>query len=92
MFETICQSLRDNAAAALLPASLHTQVLTPDTCLIDLGIDSLGTMTLLADVAQRLSMPVPELDIDPTFTLGQLAEAMQQARETHNASAGVMHG
>jgi len=79
MFDALCETLRHTASLGILPSYLATQPLSPDMRLIDLGIDSLGTMTLISEIGGRLSAPLPEIDLDPTATLGDIAQALADA-------------
>lgn len=88
MFNLICETLRNTAKLGILPTYLATQPLTPEMRLIDLGIDSLGTMTLLSEVAGRLSAPMLNLDIGPGATLGDIAEDLQTALSQLRQHAG----
>lgn len=73
MFDLICDTLRQTASLGILPSHLATQPLTPDMRLIDLGIDSLGTMTLLSELGGRLSSPMLDVDIGAQTTLAEIA-------------------
>ena len=79
MFNLICETLRETASLGILPSHLATQPLSPDMRLIDLGIDSLGTMTLLSEIGGRLSAPMLDLDIGPNTTLDEIAEGLRNA-------------
>lgn len=85
MFNLLSQTLRQSAALGMLPTCLATVPLTPEMRLVDLGIDSLGSMTLLSEVGERLSLPLPDLEVSPTSTLGDISRLMQSAREQATA-------
>ena len=76
MFDLICETLRETASLGILPSHLATQPLSPDMRLIDLGIDSLGTMTLLSEIGGRLSSPMLDLDIGAHTTLAEMADGL----------------
>lgn len=79
MFNIICETVRKTATVGILPSYLATQPLSPEMRLVDLGIDSLGTMTLMSEIAGRLSAPLLDLDLAPTTTLGDIAAGLASA-------------
>lgn len=79
MFNIICDTLRETATAGILPSYLATQALSPEMRLIDLGIDSLGAMTLMSEISGRLSAPMLDMEMGPETTLGEIAAGFSNA-------------
>ena len=76
MFNLICEVLRESASNGILPPHLAAQELLPETTLIDLGIDSLGAMTLLSEIAGRLSVSMDTVEVGPSTSLGEISEGL----------------
>ena len=79
MFNIICETVRITATVGILPSYLATHPLSPEMRLVDLGIDSLGTMTLMSEIAGRLSVPLPDLYLAPTTTRSDIAACLTSA-------------
>ena len=77
MFDLICQVLRDFAAQDILPAHLKQLPFMPQTRLDELGIDSLGLMTMLSELCGRLGIPLLD-DVSDQLSLGELAERLEK--------------
>jgi hypothetical protein len=82
MFNLVCEVLRDSASSGILPPHLAAQELSPETTLIDLGIDSLGGMTLLSEIAGRLSVSMDAVEVGPATSLGEISERLARMLAT----------
>ncbi|OHX13490.1 acyl carrier protein [Chromobacterium sphagni] len=79
MFDLICNVLRENAERGILPTHLATSELDPDTLLPELGIDSLGVMTLISELCGRLGIEPLDLAAFEHSSLEELAGLLQAA-------------
>lgn len=82
MFEMICGVLREYAAHGILPAHLGQFPLARETRLSELGIDSLGKLTVLSEVCGRMDLPQFDLEMmDERLSLGEFAHLLERAAE-----------
>ena len=79
MFDLICCVLRENAEMGILPSHLSQFLLTPQTCLADLGIDSLGKLTVLSEVCGRLGIPQIDLELHEQLSLEEFGHLLSNA-------------
>ena len=77
----VIESLRALARDGELPASIADEVLHGDTLIDDLGLDSMGKLSLLGAVEERADLALPEAALAGIRTLGDLARAVAWARE-----------
>lgn len=83
VFDLICNVLRENAEKGILPTHLNECPLTPQTRLADLGIDSLGTLTVLSEMCGRLGIPQIEFDLHEQLSLDDLGRLLSSATGAH---------
>jgi acyl carrier protein len=74
LFEVVVARIRDDAASGVLPAFLKTAQIVPSTTLEELGLDSLGRMTLLATLEDLTDQYIPESAFNDAQTLGQIID------------------
>lgn len=79
VFDLICLVLRENAEQGILPTHLNECPLTPQTRLADLGIDSLGKLTVLAEMCGRLEIPQIDFDLHDQLSLDDLGHLLSSA-------------
>jgi acyl carrier protein len=87
MFEFVCKVLREMAVMGILPSHIATEPLASSNSLVDLGIDSLGSMTLFSEIAGRLSLSTFDIDLNPNMTLGDIAELLGELHVVQPESA-----
>jgi acyl carrier protein len=74
LFDTVVLRLREDAAAGLLPGYLQTAPIEPTMTLADLGVDSLGRMTLLTALMDLTDQYIPDTAFSQGQTLGDIVE------------------
>jgi acyl carrier protein len=74
LYDQVVQMLRDNAEAGILPAHIAAMPLAPDTQLADLGIDSLGKMSLLTSLMDLTDKYLADDSIKDSYTLAEIVE------------------
>jgi aryl carrier-like protein len=79
VFEFICTTIREMAGQGLLPAHLQQVPLRPQDCLVDLGLDSLGQLTLLSELQARLDVAEQRDRIDGFTPLAELGHWLATA-------------
>lgn len=79
MFDVICQIISSLSAQGILPAHLSSSPLRANDTLLDLGLDSMGQLTLLSELRGRLSAQLPADPIDGMTTLQELAQLLEHA-------------
>ena len=77
-FDIIKETILRQVSSGILPAYVARLNLSPETRLLDLGIDSLGKMTLIAELGDYFSKEFPELGPDESVTLGEIAAQMRR--------------
>ena len=74
LYEQIVELLREHARAGLLPTHIAAMPLTPDTKLSELGIDSLGKMSLLSSLMELTDKYFADDSIRDDDTLADIAK------------------
>src|SRR5207302_1544516 len=74
--DVIRQTILRQVASGMLPAYIAKLDLAPDTRLFDLGIDSLGKMTLIVELGGYFPQGLPKGWLDESVTLGEIAAQM----------------
>ena len=74
LFDSVVLRLREDAAAGLLPGYLQTAPIESTMTLDDLGVDSLGRMTLLTALMDLTEQYIPDTAFSEGQTLGDLVE------------------
>ena len=74
LYDQIIQLLRDNAKAGILPAHITAMPLAPETKLAELGIDSLGKMSLLSALMDLTDKYLADDSIKDSHTLAEIVE------------------
>lgn len=94
MFDLICHVLHENAKNGILPAYVSDISPTPEMCLSDLGLDSLGKLTVLSELCGRLGIPQIDLDLQDHISLGEFGRMLSSAAAKHEAhlTEGASHG
>lgn len=72
--------IRDLARDGDLPRDLVEAPLGADTTLGGLALDSLGKLTLLAALDERLAIYIPDDSIDDTTTIGALVTRVARTK------------
>ncbi len=72
--------IRDLARDGDLPRDLAEAPLDADTTLGGLALDSLGKLTLLAALDERLAIYIPDDSIDDTTTIGALVARVARTK------------
>ncbi len=68
------------AAAGLVPSHLLCRGIDPATPLTDLGLDSLGKLTLIAELESILDANLDDRDIARARTAGDIADLLARAK------------
>lgn len=90
MFELICDVLHENARNGILPAHIGDIAPTPQMSLSDLGLDSLGRLTVLSELCGRLGIPQIDLDLHERISLEEFSRMLYRATEEYRgATIGV---
>lgn len=79
MFDVICQTIKSLSIQGILPAHLNGSAIKANDTLLDLGLDSMGQLTLLSELKGRLSLSLPADQVDATTTLHELALILERA-------------
>lgn len=79
MFDVICQTIRSLSIQGILPTHLNDSTIKANDTLLDLGLDSMGQLTLLSELKGRLSVNLPADQVDATTTLHELALILERA-------------
>jgi acyl carrier protein len=79
LFDAVVTRIREDAAAGLLPGSLTKAPIDRDMTLTDLGVDSLGRMTLLTLLMDMTDQYIPDTAISESQTLGEIVDALSSA-------------
>jgi acyl carrier protein len=74
--DVIRQTILRQVSSGILPAYIAELDLAPETRLFDLGIDSLGKMTLIAELGSYFPQGLPRGWLDESATLGEIAAQM----------------
>ncbi|KGU83056.1 hypothetical protein E3Z27_15550 [Pseudomonas mediterranea] len=88
MFDVICQTIHRLSTQGILPAHLNGYPLKASDTLLDLGLDSMGQLTLLSELRGQLSADFSASVIDAMTTLQELAQLLEHA-STFELSAAV---
>jgi acyl carrier protein len=78
--DLVIETLRALARDGELPATIAGEVLHADTVIDDLGLDSMGKLSLLGAVEERADLALPEAALSGIRTLGDLARAVAWTR------------
>jgi len=78
-FDVIKRTILRQVSSGILPAYIARLDLSPETRLLDLGIDSLGKMTLLVELNDHLPGGFRGALPEDGVTLGELAARMAEA-------------
>ena len=62
-----------------MPSHLSQLQLTPQTCMADLGIDSLSKLIVLSEVCGRLGIPQIDLEIHEQLSLDEFGRLLSDA-------------
>lgn len=87
MFELICDVLHENARNGILPAHIGEIAPTPQMSLSDLGLDSLGKLTVLSELCGRLGIPQIDLDLHERISLDEFGRMLHSATEEYGVAA-----
>jgi acyl carrier protein len=79
LFDAVVTRIREDAAAGLLPGSLTKASIDRDMTLTDLGVDSLGRMTLLTLLMDMTDQYIPDTAFNEGQTLGEIVDALSSA-------------
>ncbi len=77
-FDFIKQTILRQVSSSILPAYIAELDLSPETRLLDLGIDSLGKMTLIVELESYFPNEFPEMQLNESVTLGEIAAQMSR--------------
>jgi acyl carrier protein len=80
-FEALSKSIRSLARDGDLPARLMTEELDPSTRISELGLDSLGNLTLLDELEQMTGVEVPDNAIAPDSSLADIVTRINTIRQ-----------
>lgn len=86
MFELICDVLRENARNGVFPAHICDVSPTPQMSLSDLGLDSLGRLTVLSELCGRLGIPQIDLDLHERVSLEEFSRMLHRATEEYGGA------
>ncbi|MCW5231591.1 phosphopantetheine-binding protein [Verminephrobacter eiseniae] len=86
MLELICDVLHENARNGILPAHIGDIAPTPQMSLSDLGIDSLGKLTVLSELCGRLGIPQIDLDLHDRISLDEFGRMLHKAVEEYGVA------
>jgi len=75
-FDIIKQTILRQVSSGILPGYIARLDLSPETRLLDLGIDSLGKMTLLVELQNHFPAEFPGIGLGESATLGEIAAQM----------------
>jgi acyl carrier protein len=78
--DLVIETLRALARDGELPAAIAEEVLHADSAIDELGLDSMGKLSLLGAVEERADLALPEAALSGIRTLGDLARAVAWAR------------
>lgn len=78
-YDRFVEMLRACAVRGEVPAHVASAAIQPNTRLIDLGIDSLGRMNLLAAVMQLADRYYPDSTFSEEMTIGQIARLVDES-------------
>ncbi|MDQ0121858.1 acyl carrier protein [Pseudomonas lini] len=87
MFDVICQTIKSLSIQGILPAHLNSSVIKANDTLLDLGLDSMGQLTLLSELKGRLSVNLPADQVDAMTTLHELALILERANTLEFSTA-----
>jgi len=82
LFEQVVTRIREDAAAGLLPGFLETAPILPTMTIKDLGIDSLGRVSLLTTLVDLTDLYVGDEAITDRQTLGEIVALATATTET----------
>jgi len=74
--DVIRETILRQVSTGILPTYIAKLDLAPDTRLFDLGIDSLGKMTLIVELGSYFPQGLPKRWLDESVTLGEIAAQM----------------
>jgi acyl carrier protein len=80
MLTLVIQAIRQMAARGELPRDLADRVLTADTTIDELAIDSLGKLGLMSELEERADVGLSEGMLLGLRTIGDLACMLENAR------------
>ncbi len=83
MFEMICAVLRDCAKKGAIPAYIEELSITPNMSLGDVGLDSLGRLTVFSELCVALELPQLDFDLQDDISLESLANHLLQTQVGH---------
>ena len=75
-FDAVKQTILRQVSSGILPAYIARLDLYPETTLLDLGLDSLGTMTLIVELENHFLEGFPATQLSDNLTLGEIAARM----------------
>jgi acyl carrier protein len=78
-FDIVKGTILRQVSSGILPEYITRLDLSPETRLLDLGIDSLGKMTLLVELQDYLPQGFPVESMGEGTTLGDVAARMVEA-------------
>lgn len=99
MFEQICAVLRECARNGSIPAYIEELSITPNMSLADVGLDSLGRLTVFSELCMALKLPQLDFDLQDDVSLATLAQFIlhnqmnddaQKSFDTSNATINMM--
>ena len=79
MLDVIHDVLRENARSGILPAHVADVTPTADMTLSELGLDSLGKLTVLSEVCGRLGIAQLDVDLHEELSLGAFSRLLSIA-------------
>jgi acyl carrier protein len=83
MFELICDVLQENARNGILPTHIGDMSLMPQMSMSDLGLDSLGKLTVLSELCGRLGIPQVDMDLHEHISLDEFGHLLRRASEEY---------